>query len=92
LKLDLNEFNSTQEALRSTQSGQVAAAIVDPISFYDFERAGNSSLKMVGKTLADELYIIAVRKDSPTLLQQVNALIDVMQREGSLEELRKKWF
>jgi ABC-type amino acid transport substrate-binding protein len=92
LKLDLREFNTTSDALRAVQSGQVAAAVVDPISFYDFQRTGNSSLKTVGKTLEDELYVIAVRKGTPTLLGQVNAVIDAMKRDGSLEALQKQWF
>ncbi len=92
LQLVLRECNTPDETLQAVQSGQVTAAIVDPISFYDFQRAGNSSLKLVGRTLADELYIIAVRKDSPTLLREVNAAIDELRRDGSLDELQKKWF
>jgi ABC-type amino acid transport substrate-binding protein len=42
--------------------------------------------------LSNEYYNIAVRKDSPTLLQQINAAIDAMKRDGSLEELQKKSF
>ncbi len=85
-------MNTTDEALQAVQSGQVAAAVVDPISFYDFQRAGNGNLKTVGKTLAAELYVIAVLKDSPTLLKEINAAIDAMQRDGSLGELQQKWF
>lgn len=92
LKLDLRAFNTMHEALSATQSGQIAAALVDPISFYDFQRAENAALKSVGKPLADELYNIAVRKDSPMLLQEINALIDAMQLDGSLEALQQKWF
>ncbi len=92
LKLDLRELNTTTDALRAASAGQVAAAMVDPISFYDFQRAGDTTLKIVGKPLADELYIIAVRKNTPTLLQQINAAIDAMKRDGSLEDLQKKWF
>jgi polar amino acid transport system substrate-binding protein len=94
VRLDLREFNTTPEALRAVQSGQVAAALIDPISFYDFQRAESDTggLKKVGDTLSNEYYNIAVRKDSPTLLQQINAAIDAMKRDGSLEELQKKSF
>jgi polar amino acid transport system substrate-binding protein len=92
LKLDLREFNTAEVALRAAKAGQVAAAIVDPIALYDFQRAGDLSLKSVGKSLADELYIVAVRRNTTTLLQQINAAIDAMKRDGSLDELQKKWF
>lgn len=92
LKLDLQEFDTTNQALRAVGRGEVAAALVDPISFYDLQRTGNTNLKVVGKTLADELYVIAVRKDSPTLLKEVNSVIDGMKRDGSLDELQAKWF
>lgn len=93
LKLDVREFNTTAAALQAVQLGQAAAALVDPISFYAFQRAaGSPALKSVGKPLADELYVIAVRKNSPTLLEQINALIDGMKRDGRLEELQRRWF
>jgi polar amino acid transport system substrate-binding protein len=92
LKLDLREFNTTNDALIAVEQGQVAASLVDPISFYDFQRAGSTPLKMVDKTLADELYIIAVRRDSPTLLKELNTALDTMKRDGSLDGLQKTWF
>jgi ABC-type amino acid transport substrate-binding protein len=92
LKLDLREFNTTHDALSAVESGQVAAGLVDPISFYDFERTGDTSLKSAGKSLADELYIIAVRRDSPTLLQEINSEVDAMERDGSLDSLQRRWF
>lgn len=96
LNLDVREFNTGGEALHALQVNQVAAALVDPISLFDFQRAeadtGAKSWRVVGKPLTDELYVIAVRKDSPFLLQQINAVIDGLKRDGSLEELQQKWF
>jgi polar amino acid transport system substrate-binding protein len=92
LKLDLREFTTTNDALQAAGRGEVAAALVDPISFYDLQRAGNTGLKISGKTLADELYVIAVRKDSPTLLREINAAVDGMKRDGTLDDLQTRWF
>ena len=92
LKLDLREFNTTSDALAAVRDGQVAAGVVDPISFYDFERAGDTTLKTVGSTIENELYIIAVRKNSPTLLKEINAAVDAMKRDGSLDDLQRRWF
>lgn len=94
--LDLRQFNTSQEALRALQAGQVNAAIVDPITFIDFQRAeadtGALKWRVVGKALADENYVMAVRRDAPTLLREVNAVIDSLRRDGRLEELQKENF
>ena len=50
------------------------------------------SKPVVGKPLADENYIIAVRRDSPTLLKEINALLDALRRDGKLEEMQKENF
>jgi polar amino acid transport system substrate-binding protein len=97
LKFNLSEFNSTNDALHAVAVGLADAALVDPISFVDYARASAGrtdagTLQAVGKPLADELYVIAARKNAPTLLQQINAAIDAMKRDGSLEELQKRWF
>ncbi|MGB8643800.1 MAG: ABC transporter substrate-binding protein [Anaerolineae bacterium] len=92
LDLNLREMNTTTEALEAVQRGQVGAAIVDPISFYDFDRAHPSAGRTVGGPLARESYAMAVRRDSPTLLRELNDALDAMIRDGSLQELQKKWF
>lgn len=94
--LNLKQFNTSQDALRALQRGAVNAAIVDPITFIDFQRAeadtGAKTWRVVGKSLADENYIIAVRRDSPTILREINAVIDSLRRAGKLDELQKENF
>jgi ABC-type amino acid transport substrate-binding protein len=92
LRLGLQEFNTTRDALLAVEHGQASAGLIDPISFYDFQRSGDNTLRTAGAALTDELYIIAVRKDSPTLLQQINAGVDAMKRDGSLNSLQERWF
>jgi ABC-type amino acid transport substrate-binding protein len=92
----LQQFNTASEALRGLQQGQVSAAIIDPIAFYDFQRAeadtGVKNWRIVGKSLAEENYIVAVRKDSPTLLREINTVIDTLRGNGKLEEMQKENF
>lgn len=94
--LNLKPYNSASDALAALQKNEVRAAIVDPIAFFDFQRAaGNASAKtwrIAGDALADENYIVAVRRDSPTLLKEINAVIDGLRREGKLEEMQKENF
>jgi polar amino acid transport system substrate-binding protein len=91
LKYDLREFNTPADALHALRLGQVDGVFTDSIAFNDFLRA-EGSVKTVGKPLVDELFVIAVRKDTPTLLQQINAVIDAMKRDGRMERLQQEWF
>lgn len=92
LKLDLREFNTANDALTAVEKGQLNAALVDPISYFDYQRSRDGTLKIVGKSLEDELYVLAVRKDSPTLLREINVAVDGMKQDGTLEGLQRQWF
>ena len=65
--------------------------LTDAITFEDFSKT-SSGLKSVGNPLSDDLYVIAVRKDEPTVLGQINAVIDAMKRDGRMDRLQKEWF
>lgn len=92
--LRVHHLDTAIAALRALQAGLAAGAIVDPISFYDFQRIEPEAQhwRIVGKPLADDFYVIAVRKDSPTLLREINAAIDALKREGKLKELERQIF
>lgn len=89
-KYDLREFNLPGEALRALKQGEVDAVFTDLIAFNDFSRT-NAGLKTVGTPLVNEYLVIAVRKDSPTLLTQINAVIVAMKNDGRLERLYQQW-
>ena len=91
LKYDLREFNTPDDALRALRAGSIDAVFTDAITFDDFEKTA-SGLKTVGDPLSNDLYVLAVRKDAPTLLAQINAVIDAMKRDGRMERLQKEWF
>ncbi len=92
--LSLLQTETAFDALRALQGGQVNAVIIDPIAFYDFQRANpeTQTWRIVGKPLADENYVIAVRRDSTTLLQQINARLDTLRRTGTLEQMQQENF
>lgn len=94
--LQLRQYNTAQDALRALQKNEVSAAIVDPITWIDFQRAeadtGVLGWRIVGAPLAGENYVIAVRRDSPTLRAEINAVIDALRRDGRLEEMEKENF
>ncbi len=90
LRYDLREFNTPTEALHALRLGQVDGVFTDEIAFVDFEHA-EGGVKSVGTPLRSELYVIAVRKDAPTLLAQINTVIDAMKADGRMEQLYERW-
>ncbi len=91
LKYDLREFNTPVDALRTLRGGAMDAVLTDAVTFDDFSKTA-SGLKTVGDPLSNELYVLAVRRDAPTLLGQINAVIDAMKRDGRMERLQAEWF
>lgn len=90
LKFDLRTYPTPNDALRALRWYQVDAVFTDLITFNDFARR-EGGVKKVGDALVNEFLVIAVRKDAPTLLQQINAVIDAMKRDGRLERLYAEW-
>ena len=95
LKFDLRTFNTPADALRALRAGQVDAVFTDLVAFNDFAHpsasSGEGGVKQVGDALVNEFLVIAVRKDTPTLLAQINATIDAMKRDGRMERLYVEW-
>ncbi|MEW5718983.1 MAG: ABC transporter substrate-binding protein [Chloroflexota bacterium] len=95
LKFDLRTFDTPADALRALRAGQVDAVFTDLVAFNDFAHpstsSGDDGVKQVGDPLVSELVVIAVRKDAPTLLAHINAVIDAMKRDGRMERLYAEW-
>jgi polar amino acid transport system substrate-binding protein len=90
LKFDLRTFDMPADALHALRAGQVDAVFTDMISFNDFVRRA-SGLHTVGAPLVNEWMVVGVRKSTPTLLAQINAVIDAMKHDGRLEKMQSEW-
>lgn len=89
--LSLQTYLASEAALRALKEGEVEAAIVDAVSAYQFI-AREGGVQVIGDPLTDELYVIAVRLDSPLLLKAINEALVGMREDGTLERLQRKWF
>jgi ABC-type amino acid transport substrate-binding protein len=89
--LSLENYLTPQDMLSALKEGDVEAAIVDAVSAYQFI-ATEGDLQVVGNALTDELYVIAVRLDSPLLLKAISEALVEMREDGALERLQEKWF
>lgn len=86
----LREYDTPANALRALQFAQVDAVFTDIIAFNDFTIT-QGGVKTVGAPLVNEWMVMAVRKDTYTLLGQINGVIDVMKQDGRMEQLWKEW-
>lgn len=77
----LSALKAGQGDVLTTDSGILAGMAKD-----------DSSLKLVGGNFTHEPYGIAVKKDNPKLVKQVNQSIQAMQADGTYAKLMKKWF
>lgn len=89
--LSLENYMAPQDMLSALKEGQVEAAIVDAVSAYQF-MATEGGVRVIGDPLTDELYVIAVRLDSPLLLKVINEALVGMREDGTLEGLQEIWF
>ncbi len=82
---------SAAEAMVAVEEGRVEAALVDSVSAYDF-LLGHPGLKIAGPAVEDELYVMAVNVYSTQLLAALQGALAEMRADGTLEEIRVKWF
>jgi len=79
-------------AMQAVEDGSADGALVDAVAAYDFLKS-HPSLKVAASIPeSDAPYVIAVSAKSPTLLRELTRAINEMEADGSLGELRVKWF
>jgi len=79
-------------AMQMVVAGEADGALVDVVTAYEFLKS-NEHLK-IATTIpeSDAPYVIAVSAKSPMLLRELTRVMDEMEADGSLGELRAKWF
>ncbi len=83
-------------AMQMVADGQADGALVDAVAAYEFLNRN----VLVGYPLrvaaavpeADAPYVIAASAQSPTLLRELTRALNEMEADGSLGDLRVKWF
>jgi polar amino acid transport system substrate-binding protein len=91
LALALVTRRTPEEVVDALAEGQADAAIYDGIAARQVLSQGKP-IKIVGGPLTDEPYVIALRLDSPLLLEKVNEALVEFREQGFLGQLEEKWF
>jgi polar amino acid transport system substrate-binding protein len=86
----VQEFEDFPAAVLALQSGDVDAVVIDQISAVGFMDANEGKLKIAGTLTSDE-QLGFVFPPGSDLIPAVNAALESMQADGTLEELNRKW-
>jgi polar amino acid transport system substrate-binding protein len=75
-------------------NGQIDAVIGESTGTLYYKNQNEDyfkKIKMVGEIMTNEYYGLAIRKDDPDLLKKINGALEVLNKNGNLKELHKKW-
>lgn len=88
--LSTKEYSDPASPYHDLRAGRVDAVLADlPIAI--FYAAANPALKPAGKPFYRGAYVIGVSKGNEELLEKVNAGIEALIQDGTLEAILKKW-
>lgn len=85
-------YKGDPDAFNDMANGRLDAVITDKIVGLNAIKKNNYSYKLVGDLLYDEKMGIAIRKDSPELLEAVNSALAEMMDNGTYKQISEKYF
>jgi len=90
----LLKTGSVPEALYRLKQREVTAVIAEKnVGLYYIQQRNIEDIKIVGPPVGPVYdYAIAVRKDKQNLLEAINRSITILEENGTLEKLERKWF
>ena len=84
-------FESFHAAFQELISGNIDAVIADHPRAWNYAKVKPNNLKIVGKEFANVPYAIVFCKNKTKVLDQVNAELAAIKKDGTLDKLIKKW-
>lgn len=87
----LEFFDSLPEALHALRGRKVEALCQDDIALLNEARV-DANLSIVGKPFLPRPYAIAVRKGEAKFLAWIDAQLEMMKKDGTLQQLRRRHF
>lgn len=88
----ISTFDTPDLALQELANGNVDAVINDrPVTLYAFKTGNLKGLRVVGESLTEEYYGIAMPKSSKNLAL-INQGLDTIIKDGTYAKIYKQWF
>ncbi|WP_045573166.1 ABC transporter substrate-binding protein, partial [Desulfosporosinus sp. I2] len=85
-------YKGDPDAFNDMANGRLDAVITDKIVGLNAIKKNNYPYKLVGDLLYEEKMGIAIRKDSPKLLEAVNNALGEMMDDGTYQKISEKYF
>lgn len=92
--VELRTYDEIGLAIEDLAQGRIAGVVADsPIAAdYALQNENYSSvLKIVGEPFTEEFFGIAVQKGNTEVLDLINAGLEIVLNDGTVEELEEKW-
>ncbi len=92
--VELRTYDEIGLAIEDLAQGRIAGVVADNPIAADFALQNENYsevLKIVGEPFTDELYGIAVNEGNTEVLEMINAGLEVVLNDGTIEELTDKW-
>ena len=85
--LQIDQFNTPEEALQAAEEGRSAAVLIDAISSGLYLLNHESALSYRGEPIVNEPYALVVRADDELLLEKLNEALARLQASGELDRI-----
>lgn len=82
-----SSYTSITQAVSDIKNGNISYAVVDKAVAESQVASNSGAIKMIPVDLTVEKYAIGVSKDKPELLKKINAIIERIKSDGTLEEI-----
>lgn len=90
-KAQIKSFDDIMDAVAALKSGQVDAVITSFSAAHQVTKV-NQELWCLPESLHDDDIAIAIKKDTDDLLAAVNKIIAELKADGTLADIKKRWF
>jgi polar amino acid transport system substrate-binding protein len=87
----VKSFDDVMDAIAAIKSGQLDAVVTAYPTALQVTKL-NPELRLLPEPLANENSSIALRKDNDALLNELNTIIAGLKADGTLADMRKRWF
>jgi polar amino acid transport system substrate-binding protein len=87
----IKSFDDVMDAIAAIKSGQLDAVVTAYPTALQVTKL-NPELRLLPEPLANEDSAIALRKDNDALLNELNTIIAGLKADGTLADMRKRWF
>lgn len=88
------QYDTMEEAVAALLDGEVEAMVGNTLTVNYICKENNwiDQIKIVGQTLNEQKYSMAVSKNNPQLLRKLNEGLDEIRNNGMYDALHRKWF